>query len=40
MSDFEQYPGQWNIPGGSVEKVGVAPDPNRVGSAPWNLVYS
>ena len=24
---------------GSVEKVGVAPDPKRVGPAPWNLEY-
>ena len=25
--------------GGSVEKVGVAPDPKRVGPASWNLEY-
>lgn len=24
---------------GSVEKVGVAPDPKRVGPASWNLEY-
>lgn len=24
---------------GSVEKVGVEPDPNRVGPASWNLEY-
>ena len=25
---------------GSVEKVGVAPDPKRVGPASWNLEYA
>ena len=28
---------QWAI--GSVEKVGVEPDPKRVGPASWNLEY-
>ena len=26
-------------PSGSVEKVGVEPDPERVGPASWNLEY-
>ena len=28
-----------SVPVGSVEKVGVAPDPKRVGPASWNLEY-
>ena len=28
-----------DLPAGSVEKVGVEPDPKRVGPASWNLEY-
>ena len=29
----------WTARSGSVEKVGVEPDPKRVGPASWNLEY-
>ena len=29
----------WTVMAGSVEKVGVEPDPKRVGPASWNLEY-
>ena len=40
----EQRGGLWDklshrTNAGSVEKVGVAPDPKRVGPASWNLEY-
>lgn len=39
LFDLADDPFEWDVLLGNVEKVGVAPDPKRVGPASWNLEY-